>query len=590
MSNVDHTQKEDTFEVGNYIVYRKRIGKGASGTIYRGYEKGSKKEVAIKEIPETNLNDIKKNIKSEIHLMKRLKHPNIVELETVVLDRIYNNVYIIMEYCPDGDFYNFQGRKPIQEIHVQKYMKQLMLGLKYLNENNIMHRDLKPQNILISKNGDLKLTDFGYAKVVSPNNMVQTFCGSPLYMAPEIIKAKGENDYTVKADLWSVGCIFYEMVTGYPPYYVSTMNDLIKKIDEGNISIPKSLNSSDELKDLLFSLLEPNPDIRISWEDFFNHKWFQKDLLTEEENKLLAFDIDPSGFTTELPSISQHRHNTQIFMSTHLTNSEKNQFKLKNKDGPYSSSATNKTSSEYFVVGTPPERALEQEKIRKMTKIIEEKVESNVIVNRNIYDIYNEYSNNNKSIDDLHIDDETFYSCNSETGKKLVKSIDNMIDNAETTSIQIPKHNKYATSYSGDHQNEWLQNNDKSDKNQYNGKDSFNFSELFDFNSLSNNQANNQANKKNKLLTESSTYQSDYYDRKIDDDFEFSTSLISTEKSLIIENSEAYVIIDHHNKMKPIMRSDQHEYRKHKVNKFIKSSYGFLKGSLDYIGSYGNSM
>jgi hypothetical protein len=281
-------------------------------------------------------------------------------------------------------------------------------------------------------------------------------------------------------------------------------------------------------------------------------------------------------------------------MSTHLTNSEKKRFKLKNKDGRYISdqSTTNKTNSEYVVVGTPPERALEQEKIRQMTKIIEEKIESNMIDNRNINDIYDEY-NNNKSIDNSDVEDEKFFSCNSENSKKILKSIDNIIDNSETTPIHIPKHNKYVPSYSGRVQNEWLSNNDKPNKNQYDEKNSFDFSELFESNSLSNNLNNCQPNNKNKLLTEFSTYQSNYYDRKTDDVFEFSTSLISTEKSLIIENSEAYVIIDHHHKIKPIMRSDQHEYRKrkvNKVNKFIKSSYGFLKGSLDYIGSYGNSM
>ena len=103
MSNVHDNEKRETFEVGEYIVYRKRIGRGASGTIYKGYHKKTKDEVAIKEIPETNLNYIKKNIKTEIKLMKRLNHPNIIKLYDVILDYKFNNVYLIIEYCPEGD-------------------------------------------------------------------------------------------------------------------------------------------------------------------------------------------------------------------------------------------------------------------------------------------------------------------------------------------------------------------------------------------------------------------------------------------------------------------------------------------------------
>lgn len=594
MSNVHDNEKRETFNVGEYIVYRKRIGRGASGTIYKGYHRSSKKEVAIKEIQETNLHDIKKNIRTEIKLMKRLKHENIVELYDVVFDYSYNNVYLIIEYCPDGDFSKFQKKKPIQEVHVQRYMKQLMSGLKYLKEFNIMHRDLKPQNILIDKNGSIKLTDFGYAKVLNnPNNMVKTFCGSPLYMAPEIIKAKGNNDYTIKSDLWSVGCIFYEMLTGFPPFYVNSMTDLIKKIEEQDIIIPKFLNVSNESKDLLFKLLQPNPEDRISWDEFFKHPWFQKDLLEEEENKLLAFDIDSHGFTTDLPSISQYKRNTKIFISTHLTDSEKDRFKLKDIDGAYQSepSIPNKSSNGYVVIGTPPERAQEKEKMRQMTKIIEEKVESNMLDNRNIKDIYNDYNKQSKhNFDsDTEHDDETFYSCNSENGKEIIKSIDEAIKRAESKPIPIP-----STQFNNRHNDERLFDKDKQTScykldNTKNDR-SFNFNELFE--------SDESQESKHKNVMDFSTYQSDYFgsgrqnSNEDIDDIEFSTSLISTEHVLIAENTDAYVIIDHNMKSKPIIQSDQHEYRKKKskIKKIWNSSYGFLKGSIDYIGSYGNSM
>jgi serine/threonine protein kinase len=586
MSNVHDTKLSETFEVGNYIVYDKAIGKGASGIIFKGYHKGTKHDVAVKEIREPNLHDIKRNIKTEIKLMKRLRHPNIVELYDVVLDYKKSAIYLVIEYCPQGDFSKFQRRKAIQEVHVQKYMKQLMLGLKYLKENNIMHRDLKPQNILISKEGNLKLTDFGYAKVVNGTNaMIKTFCGSPLYMAPEIIKSKGVNDYSTKADLWSVGCIFYEMLTGYPPFYVNSMADLIKKIDDHDIIIPKALNISNEAKELLFSLLQVDPQKRIEWDEFFAHKWLQKDLLSDEENKLLAFDIH-DNFATDLPSISQYRRNTKIFISTHLTDSEKVRFKLKDNSIPSTQpSITYKSTSGYCVVGTPPQRAFEKEKMEQMKKIIEQKVESNIIQNRNINDIYDKHKSTTGPEQETLEDNEVFYSCDSvlentdkSGGEEMVDSLNDMIQRmekniqeTETTKITsnpipIPGRARVPT-----------QNLEKSNERTLEKE----IREAM----------NTSLASSTKLITETSNYDPNYFGSSKFSMEEFSTSLISTGHSLMTERTDAYVIIDHKPKIKQIMKSDQHEYRNKKgINKFFKSSIGFFKGSLDYINSYGNSM
>ena len=152
MSNVHNAVRNNTFEVGQYVVDLKRIGNGASGTIYKGKHTKTNMEVAVKQIS-VNIDDISLNITREIGLMRKLKHPNIIQLYDVIFDKNYGHVYLIMEYCQKGDLNKFQKGKAIHEIHVQKYMKQLMLGLKYLKENNVMHRDLKPQNILIANDG-----------------------------------------------------------------------------------------------------------------------------------------------------------------------------------------------------------------------------------------------------------------------------------------------------------------------------------------------------------------------------------------------------------------------------------------------------
>lgn len=580
MSNEHGTLKRETFKVGQYIIDRKRIGKGASGVIYKGYHSETKKVAAIKEISVGNIHDISKNIKREIALMKKLDHPNIVKLYDVYLDGKYDNVYLFMEYCTRSDFYKFQNRKPIKELHVQQYMKQLMLGLKYLKKYNIMHRDLKPQNILITESGTLKLTDFGYAKITKPNDMVKTFCGSPLYMAPEIIKSKGTDKYTMKSDLWSVGCIFYEMITGVPPYHASNINDLIKKIEENDIIIPKMFNVSDEAKDLLFSLLEINPDDRITWDDFFNHKWFQKDLLVDEENKLLAFDIGSPEFTTELPSINEYQKNTKIFLSTHLTKSGIRPDKTRSIDNYIPKTGTkpikinNVSKTDYILIGTPPKSDNDND-LKHMSQFIENTLENNIVSNRKLNDMYNDYnSKQNDNNDENDEPDELFFSCDSiSNGQHLLNSIDNIFDEME--SNQLLELSDTSSIYTSEQLDEPLPYHIH-DKSIDRPNDS-----LTDSND-------------DKLLVEGSTYVSGHFTTE-STEFnmaEFTTSLISTENSLTTEQSDPFVIIDYNLKPDNITHSDQREYKskKHKLNKLIKSSFGFFKGSIDYIGSYSSNM
>jgi serine/threonine protein kinase len=578
MSNVHSAANTDTFKIGNYVAYKERIGKGGSGTIYKGYHKITKKEVAIKQIPVSDVTKIKKNIRNEIEVMSQLKHPNIVEYYDHILDTKYNYIYVIMEYCHQGDFYKFQKKRSIQEVHVQKFMKQLAAGLKYLKCNNgreIMHRDLKPQNILVAKDGSLKLTDFGFAKILNQDAMIKTFCGSPLYMAPEIIKCKGQDEYTNVSDLWSVGCIFYEMLVGIPPYPAKSINELVKKIeDNSEIYYPKHLTISDECKSLVNQLLERDPIKRIPWNDFFKHSWFNKDLLSDEENRLLAFDINDSKFTTNLPSVSLYRRNTRIFASTHLTDSERIRFKLKNKefiDQNSLMSIPNKSSQEYIIVGTPPDRAQEKERLRQLTKIIEEKVESNVIEDRKLNDIYQEYQQYNKQTDENMVD-EMFFSCESlgsETNNVI--ETDNVIELEKQLKQELKeKHNNKVKKELNIIINELI------DSKESEHDLSFDFNDMFDLDN-------------NDMLTASvnHNYHKDYFQKSVTNTYDFSTSLISTENSFITENTEPYVIIKP--SLNSITKSDQHEYKKSKLKNIVTSSFGLLKGSLDYF-NYNHSL
>ena len=299
-----------TFQVGNYVIFRKRIGKGAFSSIYKGYHQYTKEMVAVKEISLETLNKYEKSLRRETQIMKQLNHPNLVRLIESIVDDKTDNVYLIMEFYNRGDFSKFLKKRPLKEKYAIKYLKQIAEGMKYLLSHKIIHRDLKPQNILVSDTGSLKITDFGFARYFDSDILIQTICGSPMYMAPEIMKNK---KYDYKSDLWSIGIIFYEMLIGKTPFNAKNIYELIRKIENDKIRIPSKFNLSPGCKELLTSLLQKNPEKRIEWDDFFNHPLIlETDPLEKENNLLEISNLD------ELPDLGSNPQSSTIFDSLSL--------------------------------------------------------------------------------------------------------------------------------------------------------------------------------------------------------------------------------------------------------------------------------
>ena len=211
---------------GDYYYYKDPIGYGSFSIIYKGYNiTDPTKSLAIKRI--TKIIDMK-YFHNEVDLMKKLDHPNILKLYDVVKNN--GSVYLILEYCNSGDLSGYiQNDKNYSNNY--SYFEQIFKGLEYLYKNKILHRDIKPHNILV-KDGVIKISDFGFAKAFEKNELITTFCGSPLYMAPEIIKNK---EYNLKSDIWSLGVIIYELFTKKHPYYVDSKQHLWLKIKKGII-------------------------------------------------------------------------------------------------------------------------------------------------------------------------------------------------------------------------------------------------------------------------------------------------------------------------------------------------------------------
>lgn len=297
-------------KIKEYQITHNNITKGAFASIHKGKHIYSDRIVAIKEI-KLNGEPIKKYIKREIDIHRSLDHPNIVR----VLDVIYDSstlststqitdipqnisIFIVMEYCTYGDLQNFQNKKPFSYKYIQNYMMQLRDALQYLRIKNIVHRDLKPQNILLSSPTHIKITDFGLARYINPETEIKlniqsecedlfsTYCGSPIYMSPELLN---HQQYNSKSDLWSLGIILYELITGVPPFIENNIKNLVHRINTEKINLDKIDRTliSDDCFNLLCALLNHDRLKRIDWEVFFNHKWFSNNIILEEENKLI---------------------------------------------------------------------------------------------------------------------------------------------------------------------------------------------------------------------------------------------------------------------------------------------------------------
>jgi serine/threonine protein kinase len=270
------TQPEALVSIGLYTTSpSQRLGSGAFSEVYKGTHSQSKAQVAIKCILRSNLTPkLNSHLESEITVMRTLEHENVVRLLDVV--KTDNHIYLIMEYCNSNDLAHYLKRNgAIPDARARSFVKQLVLGIQHGRLFHLLHRDLKPQNLLLHKNSEgqfvLKIADFGFAKFTDKEtDLAETLCGSPLYMAPEILRYQ---PYDAKGDLWSLGVIIYEMVTGRPPFTALNHVDLLKKIQTTPLTFPSPNTLPTDCVDLLRKLLVVDPKQRMSYEELFAHPY-----------------------------------------------------------------------------------------------------------------------------------------------------------------------------------------------------------------------------------------------------------------------------------------------------------------------------
>ena len=255
MANTDHSQ-----QLGDIL------GRGAFGSVYRALNWSSGETVAIKLISLASLPPSdRKSIKQEIDLLKNLHHPNIVKYYGSVADA--ETLYIILEYCENGSLHsickNF-GKFP--ENLVSLYTAQVLQGLLFLHEQGVIHRDIKGANILTTKEGLVKLADFGVATKTTDGSSV---VGTPYWMAPEVIELTGAS---TASDIWSLGCTVIELLDGKPPYHkLAPMPALFRIVNDDHPPLPEGV--SPLVRDFLMQCFQKDPNLRVSAKKLLKHPW-----------------------------------------------------------------------------------------------------------------------------------------------------------------------------------------------------------------------------------------------------------------------------------------------------------------------------
>ncbi|XP_066355510.1 CBL-interacting protein kinase 15-like [Miscanthus floridulus] len=249
------------------------LGKGTFGKVHYGRNLESNQSVAIKMMDKDKVLKVgfSEQIKREITTMRLVAHKNIVHLHEVMATR--NKIYIVMEYVKGGELFDKSGK--LTEAAAHKYFQQLISAVDHCHSRGVYHRDLKPENLLLDENENLKVTDFGLSALSESkrqDGLLHTSCGTPAYVAPEVISKIGYDG--AKSDIWSCGVVLFVLAAGYLPFQGPNLMEMYRKIQHGDFRCPSWF--SHKLKKLLYKILDPNPSTRISIQKIKESTWFRK--------------------------------------------------------------------------------------------------------------------------------------------------------------------------------------------------------------------------------------------------------------------------------------------------------------------------
>ena len=278
--------------VGNYTLQR-TIGQGTYGRVRLATHRLTNSRVAVKQIPKEHV----ANLTREIHHHRRLHHPHVLQLFEVI--QTESHIWMILELCAGGELYDYIiERGKLSESEARSMFGQICLGVAYIHDQGIVHRDLKLENILLDEHHNIKLSDFGFTREYQGHQLLQTKCGTIAYSAPEVLA--GMRYVGPEIDVWSMGIILYVLLCGYLPF--DDENDFMMqwKIMHEEADIPATL--SDEARDLLASMLQKDGSRRLTIREILSHPWFRActtnylDMLSSPRPALFTSSVEKDLF------------------------------------------------------------------------------------------------------------------------------------------------------------------------------------------------------------------------------------------------------------------------------------------------------
>ena len=436
------------FEIG------KEIGKGAFGSVYLVKRKNNGQLYAMKQVKIIGLSKKERNNAfNEIHILSSLSHKNIIGYKEAFFDKNSETLNLVMEYADDGDLNskikeNIKHHKYFDENIIWKTLIQILQGLKYLHKNCIIHRDLKSANIFLTKKGIIKIGDLNVSKIIRRLGMASTQTGTPYFASPEIWNNR---PYDYKCDIWSAGCIIYEMARFHVPFRAGSMKELYNNVMKG-IYPPIPLKYSHELKNIIKKLIVVNPELRPSANELLNCDIIKKkieELNLDNENSL---ELKKNNLIENIILKNQNINLNNKLYKKSFDNKNKNNLKLndecENSKKNYNSPESYKNEQNIHIIQKIKNKKkedihynIENNKLNLndnniksnwntnnfISKIFRNKIFkiNNItnLINNNIIIVNNNSKNNINTLDDNSIKKYTNYKLSSEKVKNPNKKI-----------------------------------------------------------------------------------------------------------------------------------------------------------------------